>query len=272
MDLERLKAVRAAHRGMITKLTREVDKALSSTTPVGDKVGCLNVIFEQLQNKLTVLQKIDNEILTACSVEHIEREIEESEAISAKIFDYKRRIEVSLRPLPTGSSSPPASIATSDATPAVTTPVARTRLPKLELQKFKGNVTSWMSFWDSFKAAIHDNPNISKINKFHYLTSLLEGVASKVVQGLTLTESNYDSAVGLLQERFGNKQIIISAHMDELTKLPDSTLDKPSSLRNIYDKITVHMRGLGSLGVDLDHYGSLLIPLIMPKLLNEDYG
>ena len=205
MDLERLKAVRAAHRGVITKLTGEVDEALSSTTPVGDKVGCLNVIFEQLQNKLTVLQKIDNKILTACSFEHIEREIEESEAISAMIFDYKRRIKVFLRPLPTGSSSPPASIATSDTTPAVTTPVARTRLPKLEQQKFIGNVTSWMSFWDSFKAATHDNPNISKIYKF---TSLLEGVASKVVQGLTLTESNYDSAVGLLQERFGiNKSL-----------------------------------------------------------------
>ena len=57
--------------------------------------------------------------------------------------------------------------------------------------------------------------------------------------------------------------------MDELTKQPDSTLDKPSSLRNIYDKITVYMRGLGSLGVDLDHYGSLLIPLMIPKLPNE---
>ena len=54
-DLEKLKAVRAAHRGVITKLTREVDEALSSTTPVGDKVGRLSVIFEQLQNKLTVL-------------------------------------------------------------------------------------------------------------------------------------------------------------------------------------------------------------------------
>ena len=126
-----------------------------------------------------------------------------------------------------------------------------------------------MSFWDSFKAAVHDNPAISKIDKFNYLSSLLEGSASKVVQGLTLTEGNYHSAVTLLKERFGNKQVIISTHMDKLTKLPDYTLDRTSSLRHIYDKITVYARGLGTLGIDLDHYGTLLIPLITPKLPNE---
>ena len=89
------------------------------------------------------------------------------------------------------------------------------------------------------------------------------------MQGLTLTEANYDTAVDLLKARFGKKQAIISAHMDELMKLPDNTLDKPSSLRNIYDKVTVHTRGLHSLGVDLDHYGTLLIPIIMPKLPSE---
>jgi len=86
-------------------------------------------------------------------------------------------------------------------------------------------VICWTSgFWDSFNSAVHDKPDISKVDKFNYLCSLLEGTASKVVQGLTLTADNYDAVVALLQERFGNKQTIISAHMDELTKLPDGTL------------------------------------------------
>ena len=84
-----------------------------------------------------------------------------------------------------------------------------------------------------------------------------------------MTEGNYDSAVTLLQGRFGNKQAIVSAHMKELMKLPDSTLDRPSALRNIYDKIIVNTRGLNSLGIDMEHYGTLLIPLIVPKLPNE---
>ena len=76
---------------------------------------------------------------------------------------------------------------------------AKTRLPKLSLPKFKGDVTTWMPFWDSYKAAIHDNTDIARIDKFNYLHFLLEGTAA---QGLTLTDSNYDSAIDLLQQRF----------------------------------------------------------------------
>jgi len=50
MDLDRQKAVRAGHRGVITKLTREVDEALTGDAASGEKVGGLNVIYEQLQN------------------------------------------------------------------------------------------------------------------------------------------------------------------------------------------------------------------------------
>ena len=268
MDLERLKAVRAGHRGVITKLTRELDEALTSSPATGEKVGHLNVVYEHLQSKLTVLQKIDNDILALCAVDDIEGEIDESEIITARILDYRKRIEVFIKPSSETATATAAVSLPAIVTPAVI-PTARTRLPKLELQKFRGNVIGWTSFWDSFKSAVHDKPDISKVDKFNYLCSLLEGTASKVVQGLTLTENNYDAAVALLQERFDNKQTIISAHMDELMKLSDCTLDRPSSLRSVYDKITVHSRGLESLGVNLDHYGTLLIPLILSKLPNE---
>ena len=268
MDLERLKAVRAGHRGVITKLTRELDEALTSGTATGEKVGRLNVIYEQLQNKLSVLQKIDNEVLALCTVDNKEREIDESEVITARILDYRRRTEAFLKPTSVTVTASAVGSSPPIVSPALV-PAAKTCLPKLELQKFKGNIIGGTSFWDSFKSAVHNKPDISKLDKFNYLCSLLEGTASKVVQGLTLTADNYDAAVALLQERFGNKQTIISAHMDELMKLPDGTLDRPSPLRSVYDKITVHSRGLESLGINLDHYGTLLIPLILPKILNE---
>ena len=146
--------------------------------------------------------------------------------------------------------------------------VARTRLPKLTLPKFKGNVANWTTFWDSFQSAIH-NKDINDVDKFNYLNSLLEGAASRAIKGLTISEANYKSAVEILNERFGKTQHIISAHMDELMKLQPSQNDRPSSLRFIYDKISVHVRGLSSLGVSSDQYGSLLIPIIMSKLPND---
>ena len=48
----------------------------------------------------------------------------------------------------------------------------------------------------------------------------MEGTAASTIQGLSLSEANYDSALELLKGRFGKPQQIISAHMDELLKIP----------------------------------------------------
>jgi hypothetical protein len=42
-----------------------------------------------------------------------------------------------------------------------------------------------------------------------------------------------------LEERFGKRQQIVSAHMDELLKIPSCTSDKLDTLRLVYDKISV---------------------------------
>ena len=84
--------------------------------------------------------------------------------------------------------------------------VVRTRLPKLSLPKFRGDVTKWNTFWDSFQVAVHRNEEISNIDKFNYLNYVLERMAVRAIPGLTLTEANYDAAVKLLQERYDRPQ------------------------------------------------------------------
>ncbi len=127
----------------------------------------------------------------------------------------------------------------------------------------------WNSFWDGFDSAIHSNGALNKIDKYNYLNSLLEGPAARAVQGLTLTEANYGSAIELLKSRFGKPQQVISAHMDKLLHLPNCNPDKSSSFRFVYDKVSIHVRGLELLGVSSKEYGSLLIPIIMTKLPND---
>ena len=140
-------------------------------------------------------------------------------------------------------------------------------MPKLTLPKFKGHVTKWGSFWDLYSSAIHNYNEISKIEKFNYLKSLLEGPALRVIQGLALTGVNYDSAI--LKYRFGRPQHIIKAHMDEILKIQACTGERLASLRFAYDLFSVHIRGLQSLGISSDQYGSLLIPIMMAKLPND---
>lgn len=158
---------------------------------------------------------------------------------------------------PTASHDPP---------PPLSVAPSKPQLPKLVLPKFKGDIKDWSAFWDSFKSAIHENNDIPKVDKFNYLKSLLEGTAFKTVQGLTLTNLNYDSAIQMLKERFGKPQQIISAHMEGLLKVSNCIGDRPGSLRAVYDKIMVHIRGLETTS---EQYGSMLIPVIMTKFPSD---
>ena len=145
----------------------------------------------------------------------------------------------------------------------------RSKLPKLVLPKFRGDVTQRRTFWDSFNSAINTHSYLTTIDNFNHLNSLLEGQALRAIQGLTLSESNYQAAIDILNQRFGKTQHIIYTHMDELLKIPACTTDKTSQLRFIYDKISINVRGLEALGVNSSQYGSLLIPVVMSKLPQE---
>ena len=73
------------------------------------------------------------------------------------------------------------------------------KLPKLLLKKFSGELTRWMTFWNTFKSAVHKNPVLTNIDKFSYLNLLLESTASETLPGLTLTSSNYNGEVATLK-------------------------------------------------------------------------
>ena len=115
-----------------------------------------------------------------------------------------------------------------------------------------------------------NNSSLSKIDKFNYLKSLVEGNAASAIDGFALTADNYESAVKLLKDRFADPQIIISSHMEELLNLPAvCDIHKVSKIRQLYDSIETHIRSLRNLGIDSSSYGSLLVPLILSKIPEE---
>ena len=139
------------------------------------------------------------------------------------------------------------------------------KLPKLIIEKFDGDFKKWQSFSDSFSAAVHSKP-ISNVEKFNYLKSYLIDEALRVIDGLSLTNENYDKAMGLLKERFGNKQSIINAHMKKLLEIEKIEQENTEKLRRMYDEITTHVRSLQSLGIEGENFGAILIPVILERL------
>ena len=129
-------------------------------------------------------------------------------------------------------------------------------------------MTKWTPFWDSYKAAIHEDSELSDIDKFTYLRSLLEHTASEAISGLTLTTANYAEAVDILTKRFGDNDRIIESHMEALAGLKAvSSSHKLQALRKLADQIGAHIRGLSALGMQSDSYGRLLTPIIFKMIL-----
>ena len=108
--------------------------------------------------------------------------------------------------------------------------------------------------------------SLTAIEKFTYLTGQLKGPAADCIQGLSLTSKNYEEAKQLLKERFGNPQVIISAHMNALLKLPKLNNDSVSRLSSFYNTIESNIRSLLTMGLNPSHYDPLLIPVILERL------
>ena len=172
---------------------------------------------------------------------------------------------------PTGPVlTPPSTVpATGDITLATPSSLitSHVKLPKLSIKKFNGDLTKWVTFWDSFDSSIHSNLSLSNADKFNYLNSFLESTAAELIAGLTFTSANYEKAVTTLKRRFGNTQLIVNKHMDTLLNLP--AVNSRHDLRGLwqlYDTAEAHMRGLRALGVTADSYGGLLTSILMSKL------
>ena len=70
--------------------------------------------------------------------------------------------------------------------------------------------------------------------------------AQHTISGLSLTNDNYNEALNLLKNHFGNNQVIISAHMNTLVKLPSVNNEDIKALRKLYDDVGSHVRRLST--------------------------
>ena len=91
--------------------------------------------------------------------------------------------------------------------------------------------------------------------------------ALQSINGLSLNAINYKEAIEILDERYGNKQVLISAHMQKLEKLPTiKSSNDISGLRKTYDQTEVCVRNLKALNIDIAIYGAILVPFFNGKL------
>ncbi|XP_053390988.1 uncharacterized protein LOC128553826 [Mercenaria mercenaria] len=130
---------------------------------------------------------------------------------------------------------------------------------RLKLRKLKEDIKSC----DANNGSV-----IRDSQDFNGSARTVSDTASTAIAGFPLTKANYQNAIDLLQERFGQSHKIIDTYMQSLLDLPipDNSV---ASARRFHDKMENYIRGLESLDECQNSYGDLLVPIIMNKLPAE---
>ena len=269
----RKKQVRNAHRSNVKRLEGNINNEIQANSD--DRVK-LNGFKISLESKIKTIQQLDAEILGELTDDDaISKEVEDASLQEEYMYglisklDSVLHVDKSPKLKAKRESSKVRRASSSDEESDEDTKV-RVKLPEYKIPHFYGDPVEWRAFWDQYKASIHDNKKLGTIHKYNYLRSYLHDAAKDCINGLTLTEGNYKTAVEILTERFGNTQVLIRAYTDALAQLPVvHDVEDVSTLRVMYDKIQVCVRNLSDLGVATDSYGSLLISIVFDRMPEE---
>ena len=254
----RKKRIRASHKASTTKMLTRINVLLVEDPPDISKLSQLKL---SIQEKLETIKLLDGEMLDLVDEEELTSEIEQADAFKEGVYAAIIKIDKCTAASRIPISMAPALEARSHASHD------KVKLPKLVLRPFNGDITMWNTFWESYDSAVHKNRDLSDIDKFNYLNSLLTGTAREAVAGLSLTTANYTEAVSILKKRFGNVERIKTRHMEILMNIETVTSSRDlRALRKLHDHVESHVRSLSALGVDAATYGSLLSSVILNKL------
>ena len=113
------------------------------------------------------------------------------------------------------------------------------RLPEMTLPKFSGNPLEWLTFWDSFQASIHLNPNLSGVQKFNYLKAHLHGDAARTVAGFPLSDQNFLHSISILRDRFSDPYKLVDTHMPAFIDMANPS-NSFTSLCLFHDTVETH--------------------------------
>ncbi|CAI6357172.1 unnamed protein product [Macrosiphum euphorbiae] len=124
------------------------------------------------------------------------------------------------------------------------------QLPKILLKQFNGDLQQWCSYRDTFTSLVHNNDELSDIERFHYLLSSLSSQALPVVRSIPFTEVNYIVAWEALHTRFDNKRLLVNYHLDAMFAFCPLASESVSGLKRFLDTFQQNISAIKALGVD----------------------
>ncbi len=232
----------------LQKLELKVVALDPNNTPIGD----IKNFIQETDNKWGRLEDLHFRILAACTDEAaITLQADTLEPME----ECYRRIKNKLSELHVRISSFTSSTST-----------ANIKLPEMSLPCFDGKYENWTQFEDMFKATIHNHKSLSASQKLQYLKSCVKGDATNLIKSITVSDSNYQEAWNLLEQRYNNKREIVFSLLRKLTNHPNMKTESAVQLQSLIDTTLETLTCLKVLSLPTDEWDALVTFLISDKM------
>lgn len=136
------------------------------------------------------------------------------------------------------------------------------KLPAIQAPTFNGNLQDWASFIDTFNSLFHNNPNLTDVQRLHYLKTSVTGPAADVLRNFSIISENYQPAYEELVKQYENKSLTIQTHIRSLLHSPKVNTASASELRKLYNHVVSHVRALKALNQPVQQWDAWLVTII----------
>ncbi|XP_011698818.1 PREDICTED: uncharacterized protein LOC105456456 [Wasmannia auropunctata] len=235
--MDKLKKARSTARAAFTRILGSLHAELEKERPDNTE---LQVRLAMIREKASQLEEFNQKIFEVMIDSDLSEEVLTQETEIAD--EYRMKYQQAKITVNNIVEPPQATIHVEDIRQVaqISRDSARTyKLPKIQLPKFGGDLKDWLQFWSLFKH-IHEDPNITKEDKFQYLIQAMrkDSRASVLVNSFPPTAANYEKVIASLKSRFGREDLLVEVYVREMLKLVLNQSAKSSytSLSSIYDK------------------------------------
>ncbi|KYQ49121.1 hypothetical protein ALC60_11735 [Trachymyrmex zeteki] len=140
------------------------------------------------------------------------------------------------------------------------------RLPRIDIPKFNGSPSEWLSFKDLFSSLIIANPTLTSVEKLQYLKTNLIGSASHLLKNTALTADNFQKAWDALISFYENKRLLVHSALHSLMSLKRMTKEPSTEMEQLYTNITQIYRTLETLKRPVQTWDDVFVFIAVQRL------
>ncbi|CAK1588015.1 unnamed protein product [Parnassius mnemosyne] len=253
-----------SHKLPIRCLRTELCWATSAHALIGrpDRVYNMRKRLEQVDARRAAVEEayaeledseVEKGVLDSCRADYEQFLALTDELIEAGAKDAEKEREARLSVLLESPRKPP------------TQPELIGRLPTLDLPRFSGVLSEWLTFVGMFDSLVDVRRDLTPCQKLGYLLASLEGEALGIVGHLKVSDDAYQNARDLLAGRYANVRRIADEHVRRLLNLP-LLRDRTRLREDIVNPVVVACNSLRRLDLPVDEWSFLLHHIVLSRL------